>query len=103
MGTRLEAETPLAVEAGEERVAALERSQQLRFPRVHEHPWAAAVEQTVLVGKGLDESGLEPAGHGRRALPPRLAEQVVEHLIDRRRLRRDLQDLGDPASSVVIE
>ena len=86
----LEAKRPFPVEAGEQRLATLKGSEQLRPPRIHEHPRTAAMKQTVFVREGLQESRFESAGDRGRTLLPRLIEQVIEHFMNGRWVRDDL-------------
>src|SRR5205814_6648694 len=93
-----ETKTPFAVEPGKKDVSHGERVHDFPFFRAHEHPWSAPVKETVLVRQGLQKPRLDPSPHGRRTLSPGAVEQMIEHEIDRARLRRNLQDVGSAVS-----
>src|SRR6185503_12353164 len=96
-------EAPLPFKPGKQGVFGLERSNEIGAVRLDQHPRTTTMKQTVLVGEGLEESRLDTAGRGNRAMRSRLIDQLVEHGTNRCRLGGNVKNVGDALGVEVVE
>src|SRR5207302_4202218 len=94
---------PFALQATEKSVSLMDRGHDVGMAGMHQRPALLASQPAMLARELLHVARVEASPHRRRAVPPRVGQEPLEHAVERALPGGDLEDLTDFARAHVVE